>query len=208
MRSCSRTPQPGQQNRAGIAPIPGSTQAAGSLVFQGTVHGSDESFAAETLSDAQKRFPLVRTSVGQSRNMRNNSIYDRHFDWLLTGPSDGQTTIAPSRKGSGPVDFAVECKGKDFTLVFRPHYYQRHRGLKHFTPWTYKVRQDSITGWCSWWAYMGSFDEKTLKSLLAVWRERHMGDYGYHLSRSTNATSEEPACLRIGFTGTIISRLA
>lgn len=153
--------------------------AAGSLVFQGVVHGSDESFAAETLSDAQKRFPLVRTSVGQSRNLRNNSIYDRHLDWLLTGPSHGRTTIVPSQQGTGPVTFAIECSGHDVTLVFRPHFYQSHKGLKHFTPWISKVRQDSITGWCSWWAYMGDFDEKSLKSLLEVWRERHMADYGY-----------------------------
>ena len=154
--------------------------AAGRLVFQGMAHGSEESFAAETLSDAQKRFPLVRTSVGQSHNLRNNSIYDRHFDWLLTGPSDGRTNITASQQGGGPVAFAIECKGQDVALVFRPRYYQQHRGLKHFTPWTYKVRQDSISGWCSWWAYMGGFDERMLKSLLEVWRKRHMGDYGYH----------------------------
>ncbi|MEI7901038.1 MAG: hypothetical protein WCK89_12370 [bacterium] len=155
------------------------TNAGTGLVLRGTVTGSDEAFAAETKSDAQKRFPLVRTSVGVSRNLRNNGIYDRHLDWVLTGPADGQTRIVPGKQKSGRMTFEIQCSGKELALAFCPRYYQQHKGIKHFTPWTKKMRQDSITGWCSWWAYGGGFNQKNAQSLLDVWREQHMADYGY-----------------------------
>jgi len=151
-------------------------------VFKGVVTGSDEAFAAESNSAAQKRFPLVRTSVGQSRNLRNNSIYDRHLDWILSGPPYGQTRIVPGQPSTGKTTFSIQCDGQELAFVFRPRYYQVHKGLKNFAPWsTGKLRQDSITGWCSWWPYHGDFDQKALTSLLDVWRDQHMADYGYRI---------------------------
>ena len=69
------------------------------LVLRGTATGSDEAFPAETSGAAQKRFPLVRNSVGLSRNLRNNALYDRRWDWLLVGPDDGATRIQPKAAG-------------------------------------------------------------------------------------------------------------
>ena len=157
------------------------------LVLRGVVTGSDEAFAAETKSDAQKRFPLVRTSVGPSHNLRNNSIYDRHLDWVLSGPVDGQTHIVPGKPAAGKTTFDMECRGNELALVFCPRYYQQHKGVKNFTPWTKKLRQDSITGWCSWWAYGGGFNQNDLKSILDAWREQHMADYGYRFIQIDNS---------------------
>ena len=50
------------------------------LVLRGTVTGSERAFPAETLSEAQKGFRYVRNSVGLSRNLRNNTVYDRRWD--------------------------------------------------------------------------------------------------------------------------------
>lgn len=153
--------------------------AGSELVLRGVVTGSDEAFAAETRAEAQQQFPLVRTSVGPSRNLRNNSIYDRHLDWVLSGPTDGQTHIAPGKPVAGKTSFDMECRGNELALVFSPRYYQQHKDVKYFTPWTKKMRRDSITGWCSWWAYGGGFNQQQAASLLDTWRTQHMADYGY-----------------------------
>jgi hypothetical protein len=98
---------------------------------------------------------------------------------VLRGPPDGQTRLIPAKSAAGKTTFDLECRGNELALVFSPRYYQQHKGVKHFTPWTKKMRQDSITGWCSWWAYGGGFNQKNAQSLLDVWREQHMADYGY-----------------------------
>ena len=69
------------------------------LVLNGTVTGSGEAIPTETSGAAQQRFPLVRNSVGLSRNLRNNALYDRQWDWLLAGPADGATRILPKQAG-------------------------------------------------------------------------------------------------------------
>ena len=68
------------------------------LTLTGAVAGSDEAFPAETESEAQKRFTYIRNSVGLSRNLRNNAVYDRRWDWALTGPGDGATRKPSSRR--------------------------------------------------------------------------------------------------------------
>ena len=75
------------------------------LVLRGTATASDEAFPAETSGAAQKRFPLVRNSVGLSRNRRNNALYDRRWDWLLVGPDDGATRILPKATGQQEITF-------------------------------------------------------------------------------------------------------
>ena len=76
------------------------------VVLTGTVTGSEETFTAEMQDAAQRRFPVVRTSVGLSRNLRNNAVYDRHWDWALVGPADGATRILPKSTGKQEITFA------------------------------------------------------------------------------------------------------
>ncbi|HUT32554.1 MAG TPA: alpha-galactosidase [Planctomycetota bacterium] len=149
------------------------------LVVRGTVVGSGEAFPAETLCEAQKRFPYVRNSVGLSNNLRNNAVYDRRWDWVLTGPADGQTRITPRREENPQRVFSWESRGSSLELVFRPRFYQKHKALEHFTPWTYKAWKGSLTGYCTWWAYKTGFTQKTLDSLVDVFAEKHLPDFGY-----------------------------
>jgi hypothetical protein len=149
------------------------------LVLSGTVTGSAEAFPAETESEAQQRFTYVRNSVGLSRNLRNNAVYDRRWDWVLIGPGDGDTRITPEIDGEGKRTFRIQCKGDKLQIVFRPRFYQRHHGYQYFEPWTYKVWTGSLTGYCTWWAYRHSFTQETLDAMLALFVERHLPDFGY-----------------------------
>ena len=63
--------------------VPAKPQEGVELVLRGTATGSEEAFPAETLSEAHQRFPYVRNSVGLSRNLRNNAVFDRRWDWVL-----------------------------------------------------------------------------------------------------------------------------
>src|SRR5689334_12865256 len=121
------------------------------LFLSGELRTSAEGLAAETRGAAQARLPLVRTSVGPSRNLRNNAVYDRHWDWLFGGPS-GATRIRMSKRDSDALHFHFEVRGPAIELSFLPLWFQQHRNLPHYKPWTYKVFKDSVGGWCSWWA--------------------------------------------------------
>jgi hypothetical protein len=145
--------------------------------FHATVYGSSEAFAAETRGTAQERFPLVRTSHGLSNNLRNNAVYDRRLDWMLEMPEG--TVIHSFRNPDGTTRFELTITAQKAALVFRPRYYQKHKNLPYFQPWSYTVYKESVTGWSSWWAYFRGFTEKDLQALLDIWQKKHFADYGY-----------------------------
>ena len=170
------------------------------LVLRGTVTGSQEAFPAETDNEVQKRFPLVRTSVGLSRNLRNNAVYDRRWDWMLAGPADGATTLQPDSRSVGvpptssangtsdavrgqsdrqTIAFSWESRSAAVELVFRPRFYQKHKELAYFEPWTYQVWKGPVTGYCTWWAYRDGFNQKTLDEVVDVFVRKHLPDFGY-----------------------------
>jgi len=149
------------------------------LVLRGTVTGSNEAFPAETLSETQKRFPYVRNSVGLSRNLRNNAVYDRRWDWVLTGPGDGGTQIQPVEQKEQTRAFSWDSRGASLELTFRPRFYQKHKALEYFTPWTYRVWRGSVTGYCTWWSYRGGFTQQTLDAMLAVFADKRLPEFGY-----------------------------
>lgn len=149
------------------------------LVLRGTATASEEAFPAETDGVAQKRFPLVRTSVGLSHNLRNNAAYDRRWDWVLIGPGDGATRILPKAAHKQELTFTWESRGASIELVFRPRYYQKHRGLTFFEPWTYRVWKDSVSGYCSWWPYRDGINETVVTSLVDVFAAKKLPDFGY-----------------------------
>lgn len=141
------------------------------------VYGSSEALAAETRGGAQERFPLVRTSHGLSNNLRNNAIYDRNLDWMLEAPEG--THIQSTRMRDGSTRFSMTFSSREAEIVFRPRYYQKHKNLPYFQPWTYQVYKESVTGWSSWWAFFREFTEKDNAKLLELWQEKHFADYGY-----------------------------
>jgi len=161
------------------------------LVLRGTVTGSEEAFPAETESNAQKRFPLVRTSVGLSHNLRNNALYDRRWDWVLVGPADGATRIKPKLVEKERITFTWESRGPSLELVFRPRFYQKHKDLAYFEPWTYQVWKGSVTGYCTWWSYRGGFTQEVLDAMLKVFVEKHLPAFGYEYMQFDN-------CYQIG----------
>ncbi len=148
------------------------------LKLSALAHGSEQMLAAETRGEAQKKFPLVRTSHGQSFNLRNNAVYDRKWDWELAAEA-GAARLAPAGETAGSRDFSFTVSGDRIELVFRPRFYQKHKGIAFFEPWTYKVREDSITGWSSWFAFLRNCSQKDCDSLLAVWKDKRMADFGY-----------------------------
>ena len=149
------------------------------LVLRGTVTGGEEAFPAETQGEAQRRFPLVRTSVGLSHSLRNNALYDRRWDWVLVGPGDGATHIQPKAADAQCVTFTWESRGAAIELVFRPRFYQKHRELAFFEPWTYRVWKGPVTGYCTWWAYRDGINQQTLDAVVDVFATKKLPEFGY-----------------------------
>ncbi len=149
------------------------------LVLSATAAGSTEAFPAETAGEAQKRFPVVRNSVGLSRNLRNNALYDRRWDWMLAGAADGTTRVLPKAVGKQGIIFDWQSRGGSLEITFRPRFYQKHRELACYEPWTYQVWKGSVTGYCTWWAYKHDFTQKTLDELVEVFAAKKLPDFGY-----------------------------
>lgn len=151
---------------------------SGPVSVKVSIAASSQAIAAETKGAAQQVFPMVRTAHGPSHNLRNNAVYDRFGDWMLEFPEHG-TRIKPTIGSDGGTRFEVEITGHSPEIIFRPRFYQKHRNIRHFEPWKYEVRKDSITGWCSWWAYQNDFRQEHVEELLEVWQNRRLADYGY-----------------------------
>ncbi|MGB2820153.1 MAG: alpha-galactosidase, partial [Phycisphaerae bacterium] len=71
-------------------------------------------------------------------------------------------------------------------LVFRPRFYQKHKGFNYYEPWTYKVWKGSVTGYCTWWSYRGGFTQKTLDAMLKVFVQKRLPDFGYDYMQFDN----------------------
>ncbi len=149
------------------------------LEITGTITGSGESFPAESDRPNTTR-PLVRHSSGLSRSLLNQAVYDRGRDWVLSVDDQPRTAvrITPTGDGADRRTFAIEARGAEVVLRFRPRFYQRHRGLLAFEPWTYRVWPRPIVGWCSWFAFFDKVTEQDIKRTADI-----LGDvlapYGY-----------------------------
>jgi hypothetical protein len=170
----SRGARTAQSWKFELAPGSGLTE----LALEGELRTSAEGLAQETLEEAQRRFPLVRTSVGQSRSLRNNAVYDRHWDWLLAGPGGGATRIGLPKRQAESLSFPWQSHGPTVELAFRPLWFQQHRNLPEFKPWTYRVFKDSVSGWCSWWAYREAIDAQKLGATVDALAAQRMADFG------------------------------
>ncbi len=126
-----------------------------------TVAASGEAFACE--ADRPNRGPLlVRHASGLSRNLRNRAVYDRAGDWVLSVDFGPRAVIRPGAFGDAERTFALEAEGSEIVLRFRPRFYQKHRGLSFFEPWTYKPWPKSVAGWISWFAFYDRVTEKDI----------------------------------------------
>lgn len=131
------------------------------IMISAKVYGSEESFPCE--ADRPSGGPLVvRHSSGMSRSLRNRAVYDRSEDWVLSVDGNPSVVVLPVESAGKQKVFAMEIEGYEIVLRFRPRFYQKHRGLEFFEPWTYKVWPHSVVGWISWFAFYSKVTEKDI----------------------------------------------
>jgi alpha-galactosidase len=147
------------------------------LKISGKILGSAEAFPCE--ADRPSRGPLiVRHASGLSRSLRNRAVYDRRADWALSVDANPKLVLAPLESQNQKNVFAVEAEGFEIVLRFRPRFYQQHRGLKFFEPWTYPVWPHSVAGWISWFAFFDKVTEQDLIETAEVFSET-LRPFGY-----------------------------
>jgi len=135
------------------------------IKIAGTVIGSEESFPCESdrPTDRAGQGPLiVRHASGIGRNLRNRAVYDRKWDWAFSVDANPKVAIAPTELKESQNSFSIDIEGYEIVLRFRPHFYQKHRGLEFFEPWTYKPWSQSVAGWISWFAFFDKVSEKDM----------------------------------------------
>lgn len=125
--------------------------------------GSDEAIACE--SEPQNGLRVVRHSVGPSHNLKNNAVYDRQKDLLLSFDArDPKIKVTPIEKNR----FEVNARGWEIVIRIRPDYYRKHRGLSYFQPKDYKVWKKPVVGWSSWFAYFDKIKEEDVKEVTDI----------------------------------------
>ena len=138
-----------------------TSRGEGRARLSGTVSGGPESFPCE--ADRRDRGPaMVRHSSGLSRSLLNRAVYDRGSDWLLSVDAGPRATVAPLEETQETRTFGLVAEGAEIVLRFRPRFYQIHRGLRFFEPWTYKAWPRPVAGWISWFAFLDKVTEQDI----------------------------------------------
>jgi len=136
-------------------------EKGGKVRITGTLVGGPESFPCE--ADRRDRGPvMVRHVSGTSRSLLNRAVYDRGRDWVFSIDAGPRAVVAPSSKKKDDREYAFEAEGSEIVLRFRPRYYQIHRGLELFEPWTYRIWPDPVAGWISWFAFSDKVTEEDI----------------------------------------------
>jgi hypothetical protein len=153
--------------------------AQGQLELSGTVTASAEAFPCQSDRPA-RALAVVRHSSGLSRSRLNQAVYDRRSDWVLSIDDQPRTTtvITPSSDAAGGRTFSLQARGSEIVLRFRPRFYQQHRGLRYFEPWTYAAWARPVVGWCSWFAFFDKVTDQDVRRTADVMSEV-LRPYGY-----------------------------
>ncbi|MFH0990609.1 MAG: glycoside hydrolase family 36 protein [bacterium] len=147
------------------------------IKLEAKVFASEEAFPCEV--DRPNRGPLlVRHTSGLSHNLRNRAIYDRKRDWVLSVDVGSQCAIKPMEELERQRSFSMTVEGREIIIRFKPRYYQKHRGLEFFEPWTYNVWQHSVAGWISWFAFFDKVTEQDVIETADVFSGA-LGKFGY-----------------------------
>jgi hypothetical protein len=151
----------------------------GEIEITGTVTASAEAFPCES-DRAFRALPVVRHSSGLSHSRLNQAVYDRRRDWVLSVDDRLHTNVAvePLSDTAAGRTFSLAARGSEIVLRFRPRFYQRHRGLKLFEPWTYVSWPKSVAGWCSWFAFFDRITDADVRRTADVVSEVLL-PYGY-----------------------------
>jgi hypothetical protein len=156
-----------------------ASSSASPIRVSGVVTASVEAFPAE--ADRPLRgVPIVRHVSGISRSLRNHAVYDRRWDWVLSVDDHPRTRarVTPLADTAQARTFRLEASGREILLRFRPRFYQQHRGLRHFEPWTYAVWPSPVAGWCSWFAFFDQVTEDDIRRAADV-VARTLAPFGY-----------------------------
>ena len=105
---------------------------------------------------------MVRHVSGMSRSLLNRAVYDRGRDWVLSVDAGPRAAVMPSSGKGDERRYAFSAEGAEIVLRFRPRFYQVHRGLGFFEPWTYRIWPDPVAGWISWFAFYDDVTEKDI----------------------------------------------
>jgi alpha-galactosidase len=157
----------------------------GRLTLEGTVLGGAEAFACEN------GLLVVRNAVGPSGSRLNRGVYDRGSDWVLSVDEPTSATVVASTIDGDSSSFAIRATGSEVILRFRPRYYQKHRGLRAFRPWTYDVWRPSVAGWTSWYAFRSDVTEKDVRETADVLRDV-LAPFGYDYVQIDDGYQQSP----------------
>jgi len=136
-------------------------EKGGRVRIEGTLIGGPESFPCE--ADRRDRgLVMVRHVSGLSRSTLNRAVYDRGRDWIFSVDAGPRAAVTPTSGKGDARTYAFSAEGAEIVLRFRPHFYQVHRGLGFFEPWTYKIWPDPVAGWISWFAFTDKVTEKDI----------------------------------------------
>lgn len=160
------------------------------LTLSGVVHASDEAFPAE-VDRRVDAMPIVRNSVGLSHSLLNRAVYDRVRDWVVSVDLPAHAVVAPLAERSDTTAFSIVATGSEIELRFRPRYYNRHRGLTQFRPWTYRVKRESVAGWSSWFAYRDSVTQNDVERMADILSDS-LEPYGYRVLQIDDGFQQTP----------------
>lgn len=162
---------------------------AGRYTLRGTVRAAGESFAVEA-DPREDGVPVVRHSVGPSYSLLNRAVYARDRDWLLSVDFPAGARLTPVAGGDSTA-YEIVAEGYEITLRFRPRFYQRHRGLAHYEPWTFQTWPASVAGWTSWFAFKDQVTEGDIHHTADVMAER-LKPYGYSVLQIDDGFQQNP----------------
>lgn len=154
------------------------------------ITGSDEAFPVQSYP-LPRGLPLVRHSDGLSTSGLNRAVYDRQRDWLLSVDYPARVTVTAAERVARAVRVDLEVSGGEIALRFRPRFYQRHRALAHYEPWTYRLPRDVPAGWTSWYAYRDRITERDVHAVADVMAERLL-PYGYRYLQLDDGYQQTP----------------
>lgn len=167
-----------------------TARGRGPLLLTGTLNASGEAFPCE-VEPGEDGLRVVRHSVGLSASRLNRAVYDRHGDWVLSVDFPAQVRVTPVAASPDSTTFGLEASGGEIALRFRPRYYQRHRGLAAFRPWTYRVWDRSVAGWTSWFAFLDKVTESDIRRTADVLAETLL-PYGYDYLQIDDGYQRQP----------------
>ncbi|HRB13036.1 MAG TPA: alpha-galactosidase, partial [Vicinamibacteria bacterium] len=167
-----------------------TARGKGRITLDLRVHGSADALAVEA-DRPDSTVPIVRASIGPSHNLRNRAVYDRTRDWTVSIDAGAALTLTPVAPTATGTTFHLQAAGREIVLRFRPRFYQKHRGLKYFRPWTYQPWNRSVTGWTSWYAFRDKVTQEDITTTAAVIAET-LAPFGYEYVQIDDGFQQDP----------------